>query len=42
MMTGRISNHNNRIILERIKKQLEEKKVKELEKSGDKDINKKT
>ncbi len=42
MMTGRISNHNYRLMLELLKKQMEERKVKEIEKSGDKDINKKT
>jgi len=42
MMTGRISNHNYKLMLELLKKQMEERKVKEIEKSGDKDINKKT
>jgi len=42
MMTGRINNHNYRLMLELLKKQMEERKVKEIEKSGDKDINKKT
>ena len=42
MMTGRIGNHNYRIMLEIIKKQMEERKIKPIEKTGDKDINKKT